>query len=53
MMNNQDKDYYLKEAFRLLVLASMGAEGKCFELIEEAIDCLEKYKVMLDNEKIR
>lgn len=49
---NNDKDFYLKEANRLLALALMGAQGKCFELIEEAIECLEKYKVMIENERM-
>lgn len=41
---NNEKKYWLHEAYRHLELALIGARNKAREHIESAIECLEKYE---------
>jgi hypothetical protein len=45
------KDYWLKETYRHLTLAAIGAAGKSREHIEKAVECLEKYEKIINEEK--
>ncbi len=38
------KDYWLKETYRHLTLAAIGAQGKSREHLENAMECLEKHE---------
>ena len=44
------KNYWLKETYRHLTLAAIGAAGKSREHIGKAMECLEKYEKE-ENEK--
>jgi len=44
------KDYWLKETYRHLTLAAIGAQGKSREHIEKAVECLEKYEKMVNED---
>jgi hypothetical protein len=54
-MNNDkhDRDFWLREANRHLAIALIGIPDANREHVEKALECLEKYKQMLDNERIR
>lgn len=53
IMNNHPKDFWLKEANRHLAIALIGVPDANRVHVEAALDCLEKYRQMLINEKVR
>jgi len=43
-MPDGEKNYWLKETYRHLTLAAIGAAGKSREHIGKAMECLEKHE---------
>lgn len=48
-----NKEYWLEETERHLAIALLGIPDPNREHIEKAMECLEKYKKMLTQEKMR
>ena len=53
MMNDKDKDYWLKEANKHLVIALIAIPDNNRVHVEKAIECLANYQQMVINERIR
>lgn len=50
-MPDGEKNYWLKETYRHLTLAAIGAAGKSREHIGKAMECLEKYEEEVNKAK--
>jgi len=49
-MPDGERNYWLKETYRHLTLAAIGAQGKSREHIGKAMECLEKYEKIVNED---